>query len=128
MGPRTEFSAWRYAMLMMVEYLHLFVNSLLFIYMFLGGYDPIPLPQVMFDSPALAAFRAHWVVTFLTLTAKAYLMVAVAAWLRSTLARFRIDQFLTFGWKYLIPASLIVMVAFLAGWEVDIFNLGLGWW
>lgn len=122
MGPRTEFSGWRLGLLMMVEYIHLFVNSLLLVYMFFGGYDPLPIPSGWI--PALDPFRTHWLVTFLTLTIKAYLLVAVAAWLRSTLPRFRIDQFLILGWKYLIPVSLLAFVAMLAGREVNVF----GWW
>ena len=122
MGPRTEFSGWRLALLMMVEYIHLFVNSLLLVYMFFGGYDPLPIPSGWI--PALDPFRSHWIVTLLSLTIKAYLLVAVAAWLRSTLPRFRIDQFLVLGWKYLIPVSLFALVAILAGPEVNVF----GWW
>lgn len=114
MGPRTEFSGWRYALLMMVEYLHLFINSLLFIYLFFGGYNPIPWSINAVDNPALWAFATNPWVQFLTLTIKAYLFVAIASWLRSTLARLRIDQLLNLGWKYFLPVSLVALAIMIA--------------
>lgn len=115
MGPRTEFTGWRYGLIMMTEYLHLFINSLLFIYLFLGGYDPIPIPLGGVEifgneiiSPDFAkGFRTNLGVQFVTMTAKIYLLVFVAAWFRSALARFRIDQLLTLGWKIMLPIALI---------------------
>ena len=98
MGPRTEFASWRYALLMMTEYLHLFINSLLFIYLFLGGYNPIP--WAIDESSALWNFATHPFVQFLTLTIKVYLIVVIAGWMRAALARLRIDQLLNLGWKY----------------------------
>ncbi|MHA2249348.1 MAG: complex I subunit 1/NuoH family protein [Candidatus Kariarchaeaceae archaeon] len=129
MGPRTEFSGWRYALIMFVEYLHLFINSLLFIYLFLGGYDPIPIPlegikiggEVYLEG-FLEGFRTNGFVQFAALTVKAYVFVAVAAWMRSALGRLRIDQLLTFGWKILIPLSLACLIAFIAGDPVYAFK------
>ena len=112
MGPRTEFSGWRYALLMMVEYLHLFINSLLFIYLFFGGYNPIPWG--IHPGTALYAFATNGWVQFITLTVKAYFFIAIAAWLRSALARLRIDQLLKLGWKYFLPVSLVALFIMLA--------------
>jgi NADH-quinone oxidoreductase subunit H len=105
MGPRTEFTGWRYGLIMFVEYLHLFINSLLFIYIFLGGYDALP-----WDA---GAFEHRGGVQFVALTIKAYIFVVVAAWMRSALARLRIDQLLSFGWKMLLPLSLAALIPFL---------------
>ncbi|MHA2501614.1 MAG: complex I subunit 1/NuoH family protein [Candidatus Kariarchaeaceae archaeon] len=112
MGPRTEFSGWRYALLMMVEYLHLFINSLLFIYLFLGGYDPIPWG--VSEGTALYDFAMNGWVQFITLTVKAYILVVIAAWMRSALARLRIDQLLSLGWKYFLPVSVVALVIMMA--------------
>jgi len=102
MGPRTEFSGWRYALIMMVEYIHLTVNSLLFIYLFFGGYDAIPWVDL--------AFEHNWAVQIIVLTAKLYLFVMIAAWLRSALPRMRIDQLLSLGWKQLLPIAIIASI------------------
>ncbi len=133
MGPRTEFASWRMAALMMVEYLHMWANALLFLYFFLGGYDFIFIPQdgyIYSTYPelgtALTAIRMNGWVQFLTLSIKAYMIVFIAAWMRSALARFRIDQFLVFGWKYLLPTSLGLLMIFLIGVDINIF--GINWW
>jgi len=112
MGPRTEFSGWRYALLMMVEYLHLTINSMLFIYLFFGGYNPIPWG--ISQGSALYAFANNPWVQFITMSVKIYLFVAIAAWLRSALARLRIDQLLNLGWKYFLPVSLGALIVMLS--------------
>ena len=121
MGPRTEFSGPRYALIMMVEYLHLFINSLLFIYMFMGGFDPFGhtvatfLTNIGFSSSGVNSFRTNPLVQFLALTGKVYFFVFIAAWFRSALARLRIDQLLSLGWKILLPLSLVATGGILAG-------------
>ncbi len=112
MGPRTEFSGYRYGLIMFTEYLHLFINSLLFIYLFLGGYDPV-----------FGFGRGEPLVEFIALTVKAFAMIFVAAWLRSALGRLRIDQLLTLGWKILLPLSFLTLLVFIGGKEVNAFEL-----
>ena len=38
---------------------------------------------------------------------KAYLMFALFVWVRASLHRIRTDQILEFGWRYLLPLSLV---------------------
>ena len=118
MGPRTEFSGWRYALIMMVEYIHLTVNSLLFIYLFFGGYDAIPFVELEFER--------WWPVQFIVLTAKLYLFVIIAAWLRSALPRMRIDQLLSLGWKQLLPIALIAAIGTLGFISPPLLGLPAG--
>jgi NADH-quinone oxidoreductase subunit H len=61
---------------------------------FLGGWQT-PIPGHVLDIPIL------W---FLL---KTYLMFFLLILARASLPRFRIDQFLSFGWKFLIPASFV---------------------
>jgi NADH-quinone oxidoreductase subunit H len=42
--------------------------------------------------------------------AKVFLLLFFYVWLRGTLPRFRYDQLMTFGWKFLLPLSLINLV------------------
>jgi NADH-quinone oxidoreductase subunit H len=124
MGPRTEFSGWRYALLLMVEYLHMFINGLLTIYLFVGGYDPIPIARdnvFGWDVSGLESFRTNGLVQFIALTVKVYLVILVLAWFRSALARLRIDQLLTFGWKYLLPVALVA-VSVMIGLDLYVYT------
>ncbi|MHA1910911.1 MAG: complex I subunit 1/NuoH family protein [Candidatus Kariarchaeaceae archaeon] len=41
MGVRTEFAGWRYALIFFVEYMHLFINLLLVVLLFMGGWMPL---------------------------------------------------------------------------------------
>lgn len=122
MGSKTEFSGWRYAFLLMVEYLHLWINSIVVIMLFLGGWDPLPPlkfpPFINIEYNAtINALRENEIMQFLALQGKILLFVFIAAWVRSALPRFRIDQFISFGWKTLIPATLLAVagVTFYAG-------------
>ena len=105
MGLRTEMSAWRYAVILMVEYLHLFINSALVIYLFLGGWhDPFPESWIegrfSDDSLLLQIYFAFW---FLL---KDFILLLIVTWMRVALPRMRIDQFLSFGWLTLLPLSI----------------------
>ena len=115
MGPRTEFSGWRYALILMVEYIHLTVNSLLFIYLFFGGYDPLPF--VAFE------FEKFWLIQFIALTVKFYIFVYIAAWLRAALPRMRIDQLLTLGWKHMLPVTIIAFIGVIGSSSPDVLGL-----
>jgi NADH:ubiquinone oxidoreductase subunit H len=124
MGPRTEFSGWRYALLMMVEYLHAFVNGLLAIYLFFGGYDPLPIARdnvFGWDVSGLESFRTNGLVQFIALTIKAYIVIYVLAWFRSALARLRIDQLLSLGWKYFLPVALAA-VSVMIGLDLYVYT------
>jgi NADH-quinone oxidoreductase subunit H len=98
-GYHTEFSAFRFALFMLSEYLHVVASSALVTVLFLGGWWP-------FDGGPLgvAAFAA-----------KMGLLVFVFIWLRATLPRVRYDRLMAFGWKVLIPLAL-VNLAIVATW------------
>jgi NADH-quinone oxidoreductase subunit H len=107
-GFHTEYSSLKFALFFLAEYVNMVTVSALATTLFLGGWRaPWPLSAVndgMFNT-------GYWPV--LWFLAKVVLFIFVFIWLRGTLPRLRYDQFMKFGWKYLIPASLlwIVMVA-----------------
>ena len=98
-GYHTEYSSFRFALFMLSEYVHVIVSSALVATLFLGGWWP-------FDGGVLgvAAFAL-----------KMALLIFVFTWLRATLPRVRYDRLMAFGWKVLIPLSLL-QLAVVAIW------------
>jgi NADH-quinone oxidoreductase subunit H len=105
-GFHTEYSSMRFAMFFMAEYMNMITVSALATTLFLGGYHaPLPFNLI----PGLDS--GWWGVVWFLL--KVVVMLFVFVWLRGTLPRLRYDQFMRFGWRWLIPISLgwIVLVA-----------------
>jgi len=105
-GFHTEYSSMRFAMFFMAEYMNMITVSALATTLFLGGWHaPLPFNLV----PGLDA--GWWGVVWFLL--KVVLLLFVFVWLRGTLPRLRYDQFMRFGWRWLIPVSLgwILLVA-----------------
>lgn len=128
-GYNTEFTGMKFALFFLAEYTNLFVVSAVAVTLFLGGsHLPISVEaeQALFKAvsnvhlvlPAigdlgglLANLNFVWVITCLTFMFKIYAMIVLAIWIRATLPRLRIDQLMEFGWKFLIPLSLICIFA-----------------
>lgn len=107
-GPFVEYSGAHWAIFFLAEYVNTFVVGLLGALLFLGGWMWPFGP----DLPTAAAAALVLV--------KTYLIVSVIFWVRATYPRMRIDQLMSFAWKWLIPLSFAV---FLAG----AFQLFYGW-
>ena len=107
-GPFVEYSGAHWAIFFLAEYVNTFVVGLLGALLFLGGWA-WPFGA---DIPPVAAVALVLV--------KAYFIVAIIFWVRATFPRMRIDQLMSFGWKWLIPLSF---AAFLAA----AFQLFYGW-
>jgi len=105
-GFHTEYSSMRFAMFFMAEYMNMITVSALAVTLFLGGWHA-PLPFNLIPGADAGWWGLLW---FLL---KVVLVLSVFVWLRGTLPRLRYDQFMRFGWKWLIPISLgwIVLVA-----------------
>ncbi|MDP8976260.1 MAG: NADH-quinone oxidoreductase subunit NuoH [Actinomycetota bacterium] len=96
-GFHTEYSALRFALFFLAEFMNTITISAIMVTLFLGGPSG-PGP----DSGLLGAILpVFW---FLL---KVFAMLCVFIWLRATLPRFRYDQLMDLGWKKLIPLSLI---------------------
>jgi NADH-quinone oxidoreductase subunit H len=122
-GYNTEYSGIKFAIFFLAEFTNLFVVSSIATVLFLGGgSSPIQgfldaqwwnwlvsvnnwkVPTLPFINPE-TFFGAFWVII------KVYSLVVFAILVRGTLPRFRIDQLMDFGWKRLIPLSLILLLA-----------------
>jgi NADH-quinone oxidoreductase subunit H len=107
-GFHTEYTSLKFAMFFLAEYINMFTVSALATTLFLGGWRA-PWPITAFWE---GANEGWW--PLLWWTAKVFAFIFMFIWLRGTLPRLRYDQFMKFGWKVLIPASLawILVVAF----------------
>ena len=99
-GFHTEYSSMRFAMFFMAEYMNMITVSALAVTLFLGGYHA-PLPFNLIPG----ANSGYWGVIWFLL--KVLVMLFIFVWLRGTLPRLRYDQFMRFGWRWLIPISLV---------------------
>jgi NADH-quinone oxidoreductase subunit H len=111
-GFHTEYSSMRFAMFFLGEYVNMFTVSALATTLFLGGWQAPPLVSAINDN----MFGGGWW-GLLWFTAKLWSFMFVFVWLRGSLPRVRYDQFMRFGWKFLIPITLawVVAVAFIRG-------------
>jgi NADH-quinone oxidoreductase subunit H len=92
-GYHTEYSSMSFALFFLAEYVNMVTVSAVATDLFLGGWHgPFPLP---------AGFEWIW---FLL---KVFALLFFYIWMRWTLPRYRYDQLMEFGWKWLLPAAVI---------------------
>ncbi|NMP16831.1 NADH-quinone oxidoreductase subunit NuoH [Thalassotalea sp. Y01] len=101
-GFHTEYSGIKFALFFLGEYLGVTLISAMSATLFLGGY----LPPAFLQDTMFAAIPG--IIWFL---AKVSLMIVFFILLRTSLPRPRFDQLLAFGWKVMLPLSLINLLA-----------------
>ncbi len=113
-GFHTEYSALKFALFFMAEYVNMFTVSVMAVTLFLGGWY-IPGLSYIFEPGSIPYAIASHVGFLLKIFAFLFLYI----WVRGTLPRFRFDQLMNFGWKFLLPLALanvivtIIVVYFL---------------
>ncbi|MGZ4468277.1 MAG: NADH-quinone oxidoreductase subunit NuoH [Nocardioidaceae bacterium] len=103
-GFHTEYSSLKFALFFLAEYINMVTVSALATTLFLGGWRA-PWPLSLWSG----ANEGYWPV--LWFIGKILGFIFVFIWLRGTLPRMRYDQFMKFGWKRLIPISLLWIMA-----------------
>jgi NADH-quinone oxidoreductase subunit H len=106
-GYHTEYSSMKFAMFFMAEYANMITVSCVAALLFFGGASS-PLGHLLpddFGGPILAAiFPILWFVT------KVLFFLLLYIWVRGTLPRFRYDQLMSFGWKFLLPVAMVNII------------------
>ncbi|MFZ4695025.1 MAG: NADH-quinone oxidoreductase subunit NuoH [Verrucomicrobiia bacterium] len=93
-GHHTEYSGFKFALFFMSEYIAMVAVCGLGVTLFLGGWQgPMPLPS--------------WAWFFL----KVFTLMLLMIWVRGTFPRLRVDQLMAFAWKFLLPLSLVNVLA-----------------
>jgi NADH-quinone oxidoreductase subunit H len=99
-GFHTEYSSLKFALFFLAEYVNIIAVSALATTLFFGGYHALPG----------LGFTESWLGGWFTIIwffLKVNFFFFIFMWLRASLPRLRYDQFMKFGWKVLIPASLL---------------------
>jgi NADH-quinone oxidoreductase subunit H len=102
-GFHTEYSSLKFAMFFLAEYINMVTVSALATTLFLGGWRA-PWPISIWSG----ANEGWWPILWFLL--KVFTFIFVFVWLRGTLPRMRYDQFMRFGWKFLIPVSILWII------------------
>ena len=97
-GYHTEYSAFRFGMFFMAEYLNLIAASAMMATLYFGGWSLpyLHLTGIFGSLASIAVFAA-----------KTGFFIFLFVWVRWTLPRFRFDQLMNLGWKIFLPLSLL---------------------
>jgi NADH-quinone oxidoreductase subunit H len=107
-GYHTEYSSMKFAMFFMAEYANMITVACVATLLFFGGWSS-PLGHLLPENlggPVIAALLPVFWFVF-----KILLFLFLYIWVRGTLPRFRYDQLMSFGWKFLMPLAVLNIVA-----------------
>jgi NADH-quinone oxidoreductase subunit H len=120
-GFHTEYSGMRWSLFFMAEYAAMVVVSAVAATVYLGGwYFPF-----VYRLETAGHHNLYVIVSLLVFLVKVSIILYIYFWLRWTLPRFRYDQLMDIGWKWLIPSALInIALSAIAIFAVQAMN---GW-
>jgi len=95
-GYHTEYSSTAFMMFFLAEYINMVTVSAIATSLFLGGWHGPFLPESL-----------GWIWFLLKVSVLVFLYI----WIRWTLPRYRYDQLMHFGWKVLLPAAVVNLIA-----------------
>ena len=106
-GYHTEYSSMKFAMFFMAEYANMITVGCVATLLFLGGWTS-PLGDLM---PPPENIVVHALLPIFWFVFKVFCFLFLYVWVRGTLPRFRYDQLMNFGWRYLMPLAMLNIVA-----------------
>ena len=112
-GYHTEYSGFRFALFFLAEYINLFNIAALTVVFFLGGWH----------GPMFGPTFLRYLLPVIWFLLKTFAIIFVFIWVRASLPRLRYDQLMEFGWKRLIPVSLVWILALAVAFGVQRFGL-----
>jgi len=104
-GFHTEYSSIKFLLFFNAEYINMITVSMLATTLFWGGWN-VPFAEYLFGRGTIL----FALVSVLGFFAKILVFLFFYIWLRGTLPRFRFDQLMDFGWKFLLPAAIVNII------------------
>jgi NADH-quinone oxidoreductase subunit H len=105
-GYHTEYSSMKFAMFFMAEYANMITVGCVATLLFLGGWSS-PFGNLF---PAIGGPIIQNLLPVFWFVAKVFFFLFLFIWVRGTLPRFRYDQLMGFGWKFLLPVAILNII------------------
>jgi len=114
-GYHTEYSSVKFAMFFMAEYANMITVSCVATLLFFGGAGS-PFGHLF---PAFGGAIVQAALPVFWFVAKVFFFLFLYIWVRGTLPRFRYDQLMAFGWKFLLPVAManILITSLVYAWH-----------
>ncbi|MDD5542487.1 MAG: NADH-quinone oxidoreductase subunit NuoH [Acidobacteriia bacterium] len=108
-GFHTEYSSMKFALFFLAEYANMLTVSALATTLFFGGWH----------GPAFGPLWLQGLLPLFWFLAKVFAFMFFYIWTRGTLPRFRYDQLMAFGWKFLMPLAIanVILTSFVVAWK-----------
>jgi len=104
-GYHSEYSGMKFALFFMAEYEKMIVISMIAATLYFGGYR-----EFWFLKDTILSVDRTWWLGPIYLLGKVVVLLFFMIWIRATWPRIRYDRLMTFGWKILLPLSIVVVV------------------
>jgi len=105
-GYHTEYSSMKFAMFFMAEYANMITVGCVATLLFLGGWTS-PFGNLI---PAIGGPVVQALLPVFWFVVKVFFFLFLYIWVRGTLPRFRYDQLMGFGWKFLMPVAILNII------------------
>jgi NADH-quinone oxidoreductase subunit H len=123
-GYHSEYSGMKFALFFMAEYQKMIVICMIAVTLFFGGYR-----EFWFLSDTIFSVDRYWFLGPIYLLLKVIVLLFFMIWIRATWPRIRYDRLMSFGWKVLLPLSLVLAFVTATGILLaDMFNNQLYFW
>ena len=109
-GFNIEYSGMKFAMFYLTQFISTFFLGAIAVMLFLGGWQGPFVDQVPF-------------LGFIYLFGKTMIFYLFVTWLKGTFPRIRIDQMMSFAWKVLVPAVLVLIL-----WQMVVMKIPVATW
>jgi NADH-quinone oxidoreductase subunit H len=106
-GYHTEYSSMKFAMFFMAEYANMITVGCVATLLFLGGWTS-PFGNLL---PVIGGPVVEYLLPVFWFVLKVFCFLFLYIWVRGTLPRFRYDQLMGFGWKFLLPVAILNILA-----------------
>jgi len=103
-GYHAEYSGMKFALFFMAEYEKMIVVSMIAATLYFGGFR-----EFWFLQGTIFSVDRFWWLGPIYLLLKVVVLLFFMIWIRATWPRIRYDRLMAFGWKVLLPLSLVLV-------------------